>query len=71
MNQNEENKDDRLLKKNDILPILRIGRNTLYELINSGEFIKPVSLPGIKLDLYSNNELQKWIDEQKNKRSIS
>ena len=71
MNQNQENKDDRLLKKNDILPILRIGRNTLYELINSGEFIKQVSLPGIKLDLYSNNELQKWIDEQKNKRSIS
>ena len=34
--------NDRLLKKPELLPILKIGRNKLYDIINSGEFIKPV-----------------------------
>ena len=62
-------KEDRFLKKNDILPVLKIGRNSLYELINQGEFIEPIALPGIKIDLYSNNELQQWIKQQIEKRN--
>ena len=61
-------KNDRLLKKPEILPILKIGRNKLYHIINSGEFIEPVYLPGMKIDLYSHNELQEWIEKQKRKR---
>jgi predicted DNA-binding transcriptional regulator AlpA len=61
------NENDKFLKKPEILPILKIGRNKLYDLIKSGEFIKPVYLPGVKIDLYSHNELQDWMDEQKRK----
>ncbi len=32
-----------------------------YELLNSGEFIKPVRIPGIKKILYSNREFQIWL----------
>lgn len=60
---------DRLLKKPDILPILKIGRNKLYDLIKSGDFIKPIKLPGVKLDLYSHAELQQWILVQRQKRN--
>lgn len=60
---------DRLLKKPDLLPILKIGRNKLYDIINSGDFIRPIKLPGVKLDLYSYNELQQWMVAQKAKRN--
>lgn len=60
---------DRLLKKPDILPILKIGKNKLYDIINSGDFIKPIKLPGVKFDFYSYLELQNWISKQKEKRS--
>ncbi|MDD3009614.1 MAG: hypothetical protein PHQ70_12220 [Arcobacter sp.] len=59
---------DTLLKKPDILKILKIGRNKLYDIINSGDFIKPVRLPNTQIDLYSNNELQDWIQKQKEAR---
>lgn len=61
--------NDRLLKKPDILPILKIGKNKLYDIINSGDFIQPIKLPGVKFDFYSSVELQKWIEIQKAKRS--
>lgn len=61
--------NDRLLKKPELLPILKIGRNKLYDIINSGEFIKPVVLPNVKVDLYSYNELMEWLEEKKSKRS--
>lgn len=60
--------DDRLLKKPEILPILKIGRNKLYDIINSGEFINPIRLPNTQIDLYSHDELQEWIKKQKEKR---
>jgi len=60
---------DRLLKKPDLLPILKIGRNKLYDIIKSGDFIQPIKLPGVKLDLYSYNELQQWILTQRQKRN--
>lgn len=59
---------DTLLKKPEILKILKIGRNKLYDIINSGEFINPIRLPHTQIDLYSHNELQEWIIKQKEKR---
>lgn len=59
---------DTLLKKPEILKILKIGRNKLYDIINSGEFINPIRLPYTQIDLYSHNELQEWIIKQKEKR---
>lgn len=59
---------DTLLKKPDLLKILKIGRNKLYDIINSGEFINPIRLPNTQIDLYSHDELQEWIKKQKEKR---
>lgn len=55
---------DTLLKKPDVIKILKIGRNKLYDIINSGEFISPIRLPNTQIDLYSHNELQEWIQKQ-------
>ena len=52
-----------------MLKILKIGRNKLYDIINSGDFIKPMRLPNTPIDLYSNNELQDWIQKQKEARN--
>ncbi len=60
--------EDTLLKKPDVIKILKIGRNKLYDIINSGQFITPIRLPNTQIDLYSNNELQEWIRQQKNVR---
>ncbi|MCT7524893.1 helix-turn-helix transcriptional regulator [Aliarcobacter cryaerophilus] len=57
--------EDTLLKKPDVIKILKIGRNKLYDIINSGQFITPIRLPNTQIDLYSNNELQEWIRQQK------
>ena len=57
--------EDTLLKKQDVIKILKIGRNKLYDIINSGQFITPIRLPNTQIDLYSNNELQEWIRQQK------
>ncbi len=60
--------EDTLLKKPDVIKILKIGRNKLYDIINSGQFINPIRLPNTQIDLYSNNELQEWIRQQKDVR---
>ena len=60
--------EDTLLKKPDVIKILKIGRNKLYDIINSGQFITPIRLPNTQIDLYSNNELQEWIRQQKDAR---
>ena len=57
--------EDTLLKKPDVIKILKIGRTKLYDIINSGQFITPIRLPNTQIDLYSNNELQEWIRQQK------
>ena len=57
--------EDTLHKKPDVIKILKIGRNKLYDIINSGQFITPIRLPNTQIDLYSNNELQEWIRQQK------
>ena len=60
--------EDTLLKKPDVIKILKIGRNKLYDIINSGQFISPIRHPNTQIDLYSNNELQEWIRQQKDVR---
>ena len=51
-----------------MIKILKIGRNKLYDIINSGQFITPIRLSNTQIDLYSNNELQEWIRQQKDAR---
>ena len=57
--------EDTLLKKPDVIKILKIGRNKLYDIINSGQFISPIRLHNTQIDLYSNNERQEWISQQR------
>lgn len=59
---------DRLLKKPEICKVLGLGRNKVYDLINSGEFIGPVPIPDVKIDLYSQKELQEWLKNRRLKR---
>ena len=60
--------EDKKQKKPDVIKILKIGRNKLYDIINSGQFISPIRLPNTQIELYSNNELQEWIRQQKDVR---
>lgn len=59
---------DRFLKKPEICKVLGLGRNKVYDLINSGKFIEPVPLPDVKIDLYSQKELQEWMKNRRLKR---
>lgn len=62
--------DDKLITVNEVISSCSIGRNSYYEMLNSGEFIKPVRIPGIKKILYSNREFQIWLSNLvKNKES--
>ncbi len=56
---------DKLIKINEITKILNVGRNKIYDMINSGQFITPVKLPGCNLRLYSEKDLMNWIEEKK------
>ena len=61
--------NDQLLKINEITKILNIGRNKVYDLINSGQFINPVKIPGCGLRLYSQKDLMNWIEERKSENN--
>lgn len=53
--------EDKLITANEVISKCSIRRNSYYEMLNSGKFIKPVRIPGIKKILYSNKEFQIWL----------
>ncbi|MGB6327429.1 MAG: hypothetical protein WBF48_00760 [Halarcobacter sp.] len=60
---------DKLIKRKEISGILSIGDTKLREMISENKLIKPILLNGFKEPLFSFNELQEWIKEQKEKRN--
>lgn len=60
--------NDRLIKRKEIFQYLEIKDTKLRELIKAGKIIKPISIEGFNEELYSLNELQIWIFDQKTKR---
>ena len=59
---------DRLIKRKEILSYLEIKDTKLRQMINTGKIIKPIIIVGFQEELYTFNELQIWISDQKEKR---
>ncbi len=59
---------DRLIKRKEILSYLEIKDTKLRQMIKTGKIIKPIIIEGFQEELYSFNELQIWISDQKEKR---
>lgn len=62
------NENDRFIKINEIVEITGIGKSKVNELIANGKLIKPIIIEGFTNRLFSYNELQDWLKEQKEKR---
>jgi hypothetical protein len=62
--------DDKLIKKADVLTeYIKIGETKFDEIIKGGNFVAPIFIDGFAHGLYSVKEIQKWIEEQKQKRN--
>ena len=59
---------DRLIKRKEISNYIEIKDTKLKQLIKAGKIIKPIIIEGFQEELYSFNELQIWISDQKEKR---
>ena len=59
---------DKLIRRDEIIEITALKKTKVIELISKGKLIKPIYIDGFQEALYSFNELQNWIQEQKNKR---
>ena len=59
---------DKLIKKVEILEYVCIGETKIDEIIKDGKFVKPIFIDGFAQALYSVNEVQQWINLQKQKR---
>ena len=59
---------DRLIKRKEISNYIEIKDTKLKQLIKAGKIIKPSIIEGFNEELYSLNELQIWIFDQKTKR---
>lgn len=60
--------NDKLIKKVEILEYVCIGETKIDEIIKDGKFVKPIFIDGFAHALYSVNEVQQWINLQKQKR---
>ncbi|QKF68127.1 hypothetical protein AVENP_2631 [Arcobacter venerupis] len=65
-------KEDKLIKKTEVLSeYIKIGETKLDAIIKEGNFVTPIFIQGFAHSLYSVKEIQKWIEEQKQKRKIT
>ncbi len=65
-------KEDKLIKKTEVLSqYIKIGETKLDAIIKEGNFVTPIFIQGFAHSLYSVKEIQKWIEEQKQKRNIT
>ena len=59
---------DRLIKRKEISNYIEIKDTKLKQLIKAGKVIRPIIIEDFNEELYSLNELQIWIFDQKAKR---
>lgn len=62
---------DKLIRRDEIIEITALKKTKVIELIKNGKLIKPIFIEGFQEPLFSYNELQDWIQEQKNKRKCN
>ncbi|MCG3701629.1 hypothetical protein L5F41_05925 [Aliarcobacter butzleri] len=61
--------EDKFIQKKDILlQFISIGETKLDEIIKNGNFVKPIPIEGFAYPLYSQIEINTWMDQQKKKR---
>ena len=59
---------DKFLKRKEIGVILNIKDTKLREMIKNNKLIEPIYIEGFSEPLFSEIELQEWIEKQKSKR---
>ena len=52
-----------LLRLPDVLDRTKLSRSKLYELLETGEFPKPVKL-GDRVNAWADNEIEEWVQTQ-------
>ena len=62
--------EDKFKQSGEIEKYISIGKTKITEIIKSGKFVKPIVIDGFSYPLYSVSEIQKWMEEQKQKRHI-
>ena len=62
--------EDKFIQSGEIEKYISIGKTKITEIIKSGKFVKPIVIDGFSYPLYSVAEIQKWMEEQKQKRHI-
>ncbi len=62
--------EDKFIQSGEIEKYISIGKTKITEIIKSGKFVKPIVIDGFSYPLYSVSEIQKWMEEQKQKRHI-
>ena len=62
--------EDKFIQSGEIEKYISIGKTKITEIIKSGKFVKPIIIDGFSYPLYSVLEIQKWMQEQKQKRHI-
>lgn len=63
--------EDKLIQTGEIENYVGIGKTKIKEIVESGDFVKPIFINGFAYALYSVKEIQQWIEEQKQKRNIT
>lgn len=54
----------RLVRQATVLNQTQLSRSTLYELINSGKFPKPLKLCGGRINVWPEAEIESWIADR-------
>ena len=62
--------EDKFIQSGEIEKYISIGKTKITEIIKNGKFVKPIIIDGFSYPLYSVQEIQKWMEEQKQKRHI-
>ena len=61
---------DKFIQSGELEKYIGIGKTKITEIIRNGNFVKPIFINGFSYPLYSVAEIQKWMEEQKQKRHI-
>lgn len=59
---------DQLIRKKEAFPIVGMKNSKFMQLVKEGVLPQPIYLSGFSQPLFSKNELQNWIEQQKQNR---
>jgi predicted DNA-binding transcriptional regulator AlpA len=57
------NLEDEVLRTEDVLKLLKIGRTSLYEFLKKGDFPKPGRMPSIKGNFWLKSQIVAWAEK--------